>query len=293
MRTLILHNPGAGEGRLTGDALAALFRDQGHTVVYRNVKEDGLDREAAADADLIVVAGGDGTVGDAVRGIGDLGRRILIVPLGTANNIARSLGIPFSPEGLARSCADCRERRLDLGVATGPFGRRPFLEGMGVGAVAEIVAAGDDSDMSVTEEKRFGEEAPGVLLRRAAAQRWNARVDGTPLPEELLLLEIQNMPLVGPNLPLGPGGAPDDGLLDVAFLRPEKREAFAAWLDGDRKSWPDGLEVVRGREVTFEWRAGPLVIDDFLPDPPGEAARIDVRLADAQLRVLTPAAEEE
>jgi diacylglycerol kinase (ATP) len=291
MRTLILHNPKAGEGRLSGDDLVALFRGEGHDVAYRDVKADGIDRDAAATADLIVVGGGDGTVGKAVRAIGDLGRPLMIVPLGTANNIARSLGVTLSPAALAKRCATCAERLLDLGIVKGPFGRRVFLEGVGIGAIAELVAAGDASDMSVREERRFGEEAPGVLLREARAQRWNGLVDGMPLPEELVLLEVQNMPLVGPNLPLGPGGSPDDGLLDVAFLRPEKREALARWFDGNREGWPDGLEVVRGRTVSFDWPQGPLLIDDHLPDPPAETARIELRLADAQLRVLVPAAE--
>src|SRR5690606_19966284 len=93
MRTLILHNPTAGDRHFRGDTLARIFRDAGHAVTYRDVKADGIDRDAAAEADLIVIAGGDGTVGKAVRAIGDLGRQLVIVPLGTANNIARSLGL--------------------------------------------------------------------------------------------------------------------------------------------------------------------------------------------------------
>jgi diacylglycerol kinase (ATP) len=238
-----------------------------------------------------VIGGGDGTVGKAMRAIGDCGIPFLIVPLGTANNIARSLGITFSPDAIARRCATCDERRLDLGIAMGCFGRRLFLEGVGIGAIAEVVADGDRRKMTVAEEKRFGQEAPPMIVQQARPRRWNAVVDGTALPEELLLLEVLNMPLAGPSLPLGDGGAPDDGLLDVAFLQPEHRDGFVTWLDGDRRGRPDGLELVRGRQVSFDWVDGPLLIDDHFPDPSESVSRVDLRLAASQLRVLVPTAE--
>jgi diacylglycerol kinase (ATP) len=288
MQVLILHNPSAGEGALSGEELTGLFRAEKHHVVYADIKADGIDRGAAATADVVVVAGGDGTVGQAVRAIGDLDRSLLIVPLGTANNVAHSLGLPFSPATTAREFPSWGTRRLDLGIASGTFGRRPFLEGVGIGAIAELVDAGEAGHMDVREEKRFGEEAPPVMLQQARPQRWRAVVDGVELPDELLLIEVLNMPLVGPSLPLGAGGAPDDGLLDVAFLRPAHREPFVHWLDGDRSTQPEGLEIVRARQVSFDWRDGPLLIDDHLPDPPEGTSRVDLGLADVQLRLLAP-----
>jgi diacylglycerol kinase (ATP) len=293
MRVLVLHNPGAGEGRLDGAAIRALFEAGGHRVTCRDVKTEGIDAAEAEGLDLVVVAGGDGTVGKAVQALSSLGSRLAIVPLGTANNTARSLGLAGDPVGIARALAsetaDCVERGLDVGVATGPWGTRVFLESVGLGAVAKLLAVGDAEDMSFPEEKRFAEEAPGPFLRTAPTRRWRVAVDDAPLPEALVLVEVLNMPLTGPGLPLDPGGLPDDGLLDVAYLRPENREALADWLDGPRTGWPAGLDLVRGRRIALDWEGGPLRIDDDFPDPPsGGAALVEVILAPQPMRVLIP-----
>jgi diacylglycerol kinase (ATP) len=294
MRVLVLHNPGAGNGRLDGAAIRALFEAEGHSVNWRDVKARGIDPAEAEGADIVVVAGGDGTVGKAVRALSGTGSCLAVLPLGTANNVARSLGLGGDPREIARAfasgAAQCIERALDVGIATGPWGRRHFLEGVGLGAVAELLAAGDDADMEFAEEKRFAEEAPGPFLRTAPTRSWRVAVDGVLLPETLVLVEVLNMPLTGPGLPLDPGGRPDDGLLDVAYLEPQNRDALADWLDGPRTGWPDGLSRVSGRHVALEWSEGPLRIDDDFPDPPpgGEAARVEVGLAPDRMRVLIP-----
>ncbi|MFU8863352.1 MAG: diacylglycerol/lipid kinase family protein [Rhodobacterales bacterium] len=288
MNILILHNPKAGDGRLSGKEIVRLFRKNSHKVVYKNTKKTKITRKDAKEADIIVVAGGDGTVGKVIRALNGLVRPLLIVPLGTANNIARALGLPMDPALIAQQFARWDTRMLDLGVVTGSFGLRLFIEGVGIGAIADLVATGDARDMETDEEKRFGEDAPGDIVQRAQPQRWHAVADGKSLPDDLLLLEVLNMPLVGPSLPLANSGAPDDGLLDVAFLRPDHRESFVRWLDSDRSTLPQGLEVLHAREVSFDWQTGPLLVDDHLPDPPAARSRINVQLVAKHLPLLSP-----
>lgn len=73
----------------------------GHDIVYRSTREPGWEK-AIADADLVAVAGGDGTVGKALTALGDIEPPLIaVLPLGSANNIARALGIDNqSPEEL-------------------------------------------------------------------------------------------------------------------------------------------------------------------------------------------------
>lgn len=288
MDILILHNPTAGKGRFSGKKIVRLFRYNAQKIAYIDIKKTKISKKDARKADMIVVAGGDGTVGKVIRALDGLVRPLLIVPLGTANNIARALGLPMNPEQIAQQFARWDTRALDLGVVTGGFGLRLFIEGVGVGAIAELVATGDARDMETDEEKRFGETAPGDIVQRAQPQRWHAVADGKRLPQDLLLLEVLNMPLVGPSLPLANRGAPDDGLLDVAFLRPDHRDSFVRWLDSDRSTLPQGLEVLQAREVSFDWQNGPLLVDDHLPDPPAAPDRINVRLVAKHLCLLAP-----
>jgi diacylglycerol kinase (ATP) len=96
MRITLVHNPNAGSGDLTATRLRSLLDGEGHTVNLLSGKVRDLAAELAAEADLVVVAGGDGTVSKVLTAL--LGRDVplALLPSGTANNIARSLGITGS-----------------------------------------------------------------------------------------------------------------------------------------------------------------------------------------------------
>src|SRR5438067_1635676 len=115
MRVTLLHNPKAGRGHPTGAELTELIRAAGHKVRYRSTKEGKYPRVLDAPADLVVAAGGDGTIRKvAVRLVGR-GVPLTIIPLGTANNIATSLGICGPPAELVAGWPRARRRKLDVG----------------------------------------------------------------------------------------------------------------------------------------------------------------------------------
>ncbi|HEX6939381.1 MAG TPA: YegS/Rv2252/BmrU family lipid kinase [Longimicrobiales bacterium] len=135
---IVLHPQAAPEQwgalRLVVDRLRA----EGHTVWPRATFEPGdgarIAREAArAGADLVIAAGGDGTVNEVVNGIGRLRRppRLGILPIGTANDFAAGLGLPHDMEAAARVAVAGRplavdvakvNDRLFINVSTGGFG---------------------------------------------------------------------------------------------------------------------------------------------------------------------------
>ena len=92
MRIALVYNPSSGR-RVALESLRRLIVSEGHQLV-REI-EHLADASALADppAELIVVAGGDGTVADALRAAAGRGLPIAVLPLGTANNIALSLGV--------------------------------------------------------------------------------------------------------------------------------------------------------------------------------------------------------
>lgn len=288
---LLLHNPGAGNGEHRRDDLTGLFRAEGHDVVYRIVKKQGIDPDAARDCELVAIGGGDGTVGKAVRALAEVDRPLVILPLGTANNIARCLGLFMPVEEIVPRCGGSRERRLDLGIASGPWGRQVFLEGVGLGALARMIAVGDADIHGTEEKKRFGAEAPQRFVRAEAAGSWRLRADGRDVPEGLVLAEMLNMPIMGPGLPLGPPSWPEDGLLYVSILREEGRENFARWLEGRRERPAPGIETLTAERVEFTWVGGPLRIDDGFPDAPERPVQVRLEMAQRKLRVLVPQPE--
>src|SRR5690606_18010193 len=97
-----------------------------------------------APADLVVAAGGDGTVGRVARRMIGRGAPMTAISLGTANNIARSLGLTeLSISAQVAAWCEARPAALDAGSVTSVWGRRFFIEGLGLGLFASLVAEGE------------------------------------------------------------------------------------------------------------------------------------------------------
>ena len=125
-RIVCIHNPVSGSRSNRGvAAVLGILRDDGWRVVVRETSAPGdaerFGRETAAsgDADIVVVAGGDGTVNEAANGLGGADVPIAILPVGTANVLALELGLGRSPVRLAATIAHGRRRWLWPGTANG------------------------------------------------------------------------------------------------------------------------------------------------------------------------------
>lgn len=130
---------------------------------------EAIAREGAA-SDLVLVAGGDGTLSGAAPALIQAGKPLGVLPLGTANDLARTLGLPPDPVRAADVIAAGRTRRIDLGTANG----HPFFN------VASIGLAADMADALQAHEKRalgrlaYAMAAARVLLR---ARQFHAHVE--------------------------------------------------------------------------------------------------------------------
>ena len=92
MRATLFHNPTAGHKATKDDILAAM-KLADFDVRYISVKDASLEEAFEKKADLFVIAGGDGTITEVLTKLPDRTMPVALLPLGTANNIARSLGI--------------------------------------------------------------------------------------------------------------------------------------------------------------------------------------------------------
>jgi diacylglycerol kinase family enzyme len=308
---LLIHKTTAGRRLLSPGELQAVATDAGHDVRYRDADDDGwpdaLDAGGAGGAageppELVVAAGGDGTVRRVVEALVRRRREIplAILPLGTANNVARSLGVTAPPAQLAAGWASARPRRLDVGRVEAPWGSRTFLEAVGVGAFARLLLALRHAADTPVAERGGGAGAaldPDVarglrrlrrIVRAAPARRWRLSADGADLTDEHLLVEIMNMPMIGPHVEFAPAADPGDGRLDVALLRARDRDRFVDYLSArlaGREAAPE-LPVHRARRVELWWDGSPLHKDD----DPWRVRRRDRRAArdePAPLRLRT------
>ncbi|MAO55725.1 MAG: lipid kinase [Rhodospirillaceae bacterium] len=142
---LVIFNPTAGGRRRARlDRVLAHMRALGAVVTLHETTARGdaerTAREAPADVhDVIVAAGGDGTINEVINGLAGRDVPLGIIPLGTANVLAAELDLPTDAEGLARTIALGRLQPVTLGEVNG----RRFVQMAGVGFDAHVVASVD------------------------------------------------------------------------------------------------------------------------------------------------------
>ena len=268
MRVSLFHNQKAGDSTSLS-SIRELIETSGHELVRVFDREAAFGELVDDHADLVVAAGGDGTVSAAARLMAGRTIPLAILPLGTANNIAKSLQGDASSEQLIACWGTARRRHVDMGVAHGHWGERRFVEAVGMGLVpATIVStlfeplSGDDVASNISlAVVRYGD-----VLSTLAPRPWTLRLDGKETAGEFLLVEVLNIRSVGPNLVLSQDADPSDGYFCVVTAREEHREELARYLR-DRSEGRESqlvLPVVRAREVEIHGRGDTHVDDEIV-----------------------------
>jgi diacylglycerol kinase (ATP) len=289
MRTLVLHNPSAGSGNIAAEDLLTALASGGTETRYCSTKAPDFSDALRESVDFVVVAGGDGTVVKAIDRFHDRNLPIAILPLGSANNIGRSLGIETDPIEIAHAGWRRTEaRRLDIGTAAGPWGKRLFVEAIGIGVLAEALAAVDEVDVKGADRSRVARATLCDFLAQAEPNDVRFTIDGEEVEARLLLVEIMNVPWIGPRLSLAPAANPGDGLLDLVYLNAEVRTQMLDWLEAPSRSAPP-LTTRHGRAFDFEWREGRLHVDDTFPTPAASPSTVRVEISPDPMTVLMPA----
>jgi diacylglycerol kinase family enzyme len=142
MKVTLIHNPDAGStDESCTDEIAASIRAAGHSVICQSPGSADWEKALLEATDLVAVAGGDGTVGNVVQRMIGKSVPITILPMGTANNIASTLGLSgLSIDDLIGGWANGRRIGLDIGLARGPWGERYFIEGLGLGLFTDVMS---------------------------------------------------------------------------------------------------------------------------------------------------------
>ncbi|MBM3622308.1 MAG: hypothetical protein FJX20_16620 [Alphaproteobacteria bacterium] len=131
---------GGGDKNAARDAIAAALRDAGREVAFHQIADNALLRrivdEADRGTDIVVAAGGDGTINTVAGSL--LGKSLTmgIVPLGTFNYVARLLDIPNNPAEAARILVDGVPRKLHVGRVN----QRVFVNSVGLGLYVRLIA---------------------------------------------------------------------------------------------------------------------------------------------------------
>jgi diacylglycerol kinase (ATP) len=223
---VIIVNPTAGSGRAAKlvswirERLAQRPDAELHVTVRGGDAEELASRAAADGCDRLVAVGGDGTVQEIVNGVitGGDPPAIGIVPVGSGNDLARSLGLPTDAAEAWTIAMGRSTRPIDVALATNGDGRhRWFASAGGIGFDAQVAAA-------MSSRRGWQSGRAGYLLttlselRRFDNRRLRIVLDGEELDRRALLVAIANGPFYGGGMRICPDAAPDDGWLDLCVV---------------------------------------------------------------------------
>lgn len=252
-RVLLVRNPAARRG--DGDLEAVRARFDAAAVELREVAPVKRDEVAAAIlahrefVDAVVVAGGDGSLNAAAPGLVAAELPLGIIPLGTANDLARTLAIPSEPAAAAADVVLAGRRRpLDLGSVNG----RPFFNVASIGLSAELART-----LTTAEKRRWGRlgYATAGLRVLARARPFHAHITHAGVTAEVHTLQIAvgNGRHYGGGAVVARDAAIDDGRLDLYSLEFGSVWRLASMLHAFRRGVHGARREVRSlRGTAFE-----------------------------------------
>lgn len=258
-RAVLILNPNAGRGGAAQErevvGFCAGLKGHGLGVEARPTRGPNDAARLAAEAvgegvGVVVVRGGDGTVHEAIQGLAGTAARLLIWPAGTANVLARQLGLPASAGGAARVLLGGRTRRISLGLATSECTgeRRYFFMLAGVGLDASVVRR-----VRPRLKRRVGEAAFWYAglghLARWRPQVFTVEVGGEELPATYAA--VGKAPWYGGQLAITPRARLDAEEFEVCVVDTHSRLRYLRLLGSALRGGvaPEGSPGVCFRRV--------------------------------------------
>lgn len=290
MRALLVHNPAAGTKGHDKDSIVDALQLADYKVVYLSTKEDDVKGALKEQYDLVVAAGGDGTVSYVFCHLADRSIPIGVMPFGSANNIARSLGIAGTAAELAEQWRIGHVQQFHLMNAAEEDGDKHVLvEGFGVGLFPALIkrrAEGKKADGA--EDIRRGRHALEEILHEIEPLDVEINIDGMSWKSDLISVDVLNIPFTGPALPLAHAADPTDKLLDVVVLEDDQRKDFAEWIQAPQEAAPP-VSARRGNTIHVRWRDADSRLDDELVKGKPEWRAVVLTRDPVPLHILRPA----
>lgn len=241
-RALLIVNRKARNGR--SDLAAALkgLTAQGISLIDRPTSspEEACQviRDCRNEADLIILGGGDGTFNAVAEVLVEAALPVGILPLGTANDLARTLGIPVELQDACEIIANGRQHRIDLGAVNGKL----FFNVASMGLSTEL-----SRKLTRDEKRRFG--VFGYVIRSwdawRSARPFRAQItaDGDRIDVKSIQISVGNGRFYGGGMAVDEGATIDDQRLDLYSLKPLGMWRLATVLPAFRSGRHKRLEA--------------------------------------------------
>lgn len=255
-RALLIVNAKSRNGEAQAQAAIEALESHGiepvHLECGRREDLSPLIVEHRDRVECAVVGGGDGTLNAAAFGVIEAGLPLGILPLGTANDLARTLGIPFDLDGAAQVIADGRTRQIDLGLVNG----QPFFNVASVGLSAELA-----QKLTRNIKRRFGRLGYALVAMKVLAQakpfRATIMSETEAVRVRTLQIAVGNGRFYGGGNAVEKDAAIDDQHLDLYSLEFERawKLAFMArsFRNGEHGAWSE-VRAIRAKEFDIRTR---------------------------------------
>ena len=286
----IIHNLMAGNAEHKKDDLIAKVEDVAGEVHYLSTDNPRWSDFTENSPDVIFLGGGDGTVhklAEVLLRDNTMKQRtpVCLLPLGTANNIAKTLEIPKGMESISQKSFNQYER-FDIGRIRISGKEHFFLEAAGFGIfprlVSEMDKKDDDSDTAAEELERSMETLLQVITDYKA-QPADILADDKHISGSFLLVELMNIKYIGPNFEIAPEADISDGHLDLVLVRKENRfqllEYVKALVENKKSNneFSAFAESYKVKNVRMSWGGKDIHVDDEpVPNYKGENLQAEV-----------------
>lgn len=304
-KLILILNPTAGNGRgeKNREKLLGILGNAGWTVDLFQTRAAGHAEEFVADLvskgnsnmpERIVCAGGDGTINEVANGLAGGGLRhevsLGIVPIGTANVVAKTFNIPNSIPKSAEIAAGGQVRTIDLGVSGG----RLFVMSSGIGFDAAVTKKIKELRTGAKSTLKGLREYVGPsldVLKNFNFPELAVSIDGEDLGIATSLI-IGNLREYGGPMVFTPDAVPDDGKLDLCVFRGQARSSLVKYFLGGITRIVSGFGDVdcrQGEKITIKSREHvPVQLDGDYFDDVAPDKKWEISIMPGALNLVVP-----
>ena len=302
MKVQLVHNPTAGNANHIKDDLISKLKKNFEEVNYVSTEELGWKNFLKKEPDLIFLGGGDGTFHKLAEVLLEADVRkqktpVSLLPLGTANNIAKTLGFKKGHDS-NYSLSGKSIGNFDVGTVKTEKSSKHIFEGVGFGIfprlVAEMEKAKNKSD-DPQEELQRSHEVLLKLVKKYEPQQAQLQIEEETLQGTYLLVELMNIKYIGPNSELAPNATPGDGEFDLVTVSSQQRDAFVEYLEQVVKgnshpaNFSEVADIRKTRSLKMKWEGKDVHLDDDpLSNYAGEFLEVKIKPAALQVYRSSP-----
>jgi diacylglycerol kinase (ATP) len=294
----LFHNPGAGNEEHSKDKLISMINVHGYECRYSSTDETGWE-DFQPQTDFLIVAGGDGTIRKIAQHLLTLPKEkrnipIAVLPLGTANNIAKTLGVHVDPEENIQSWEKGIIQKYDIGNIEGMKEPNVMMESFGYGIfpylMLEMEKLSDDKKDTPEKELQSALELLYKIIQSYKPRFCKLKVDGSDHSGQFLLVEVMNIRSIGPNVNISPYANPGDEEFEVVLVPEKHKEKFAKYVMSKIKGGEEtySYHTLKGKKIKISWDGTHVHVDDQTMKI-GNSDMIKITLEKNALQFLVPA----